>query len=199
MILFSGGFRLALLRERLEPALSGVDVVFGDGPGVPAAVRFAVREPHRPLVLGAACLEPTTLSAAASAEIAARGDEPPSPDAVALLRALHLFSPRALADDAFATAALDRLRRFPPEVPGVDEPVEPELLAAVPVPCLVLAYAQDALTPPHQVRESAARIPGARVCELDLGHGGAIEDPAPVVAAVTGFLAEVGVACAGRS
>ncbi len=57
------------------------------------------------------------------------------------------------------------------------------------MPCQVIAFADDLVTPPHLGREVADAIPGA-VFELieGCGHYGYLEDPAAVNKAVVQFL-----------
>jgi pimeloyl-ACP methyl ester carboxylesterase len=63
-------------------------------------------------------------------------------------------------------------------------------LAALRIPTLVLAGAEDALVPPYLGRELAEAIPGASYVELPgIGHSANIEGRAEFNAAVKGFLA----------
>ncbi|CAA9559570.1 MAG: Beta-ketoadipate enol-lactone hydrolase [uncultured Thermomicrobiales bacterium] len=65
-----------------------------------------------------------------------------------------------------------------------------ERLAALHIPTLVLAGAEDALVPPYLGRELAEAIPGASYVELPgIGHSANIEGRAEFNAAVKGFLA----------
>lgn len=177
-------------------------VVLGDAIGAPVALELALTCPRlvRALILSAAGTAPSALCRGVYAEIAGRltTGEPIQPKALALLRALQLFSPRALADDRFMTGALELLTRLPPELPAqrdlvtaaLDYQVSRERLAEIGAPCLVLAYEHDAVTPVHRARELAGWIPGARLRTLGLGHGGPIEDPRQVAHALSGFLAD---------
>ena len=66
-----------------------------------------------------------------------------------------------------------------------------ERLKNITAPTLVLAGAEDILTPPLYSREMAERIPGARLRILDHGgHGMAIEYAATVNEALLAFLSE---------
>ena len=63
-------------------------------------------------------------------------------------------------------------------------------LDRVRAPTLVLAAAEDVLTPIYLSREIANAIPGARLTVLPRGnHAGQLESPEPFNAAVLEFLA----------
>lgn len=63
-------------------------------------------------------------------------------------------------------------------------------LAGVVVPCLVVGFEHDLITPTALGREVAGAIPGARYAEVPgCGHLGPIEDPAAVVAIMAAFFA----------
>jgi pimeloyl-ACP methyl ester carboxylesterase len=65
-------------------------------------------------------------------------------------------------------------------------------LAAIKVPTLVVAGAQDASLAPAPSREIARLMPDATLVELaHAGHSAPIEDPAGFTAALTGFLTRV--------
>ncbi|MEK0098199.1 alpha/beta hydrolase [Streptomyces sp. A475] len=62
---------------------------------------------------------------------------------------------------------------------------------AIEVPCTVLAFGDDIITPPHLGREVADAIQGCRYVEIEqCGHYGYLERPASVNAALTDFFAE---------
>jgi pimeloyl-ACP methyl ester carboxylesterase len=188
---------VAGLVEQLE---LGRCAVVGDFLGALVAIELAVTRPDlvRRMVLSAARTTPSTLCRGVHDELIDRLEhrEPIDREPLALLRALELFSPRGLADDTFMTDALRVLGDLPPEQPselgpitaGLRYEVRPDRLATITVPCLVLAYEFDAITPPHQGRELAAWIPGAKLTVLDLGHGGLVEDPEQAAAVVTDFI-----------
>lgn len=68
-------------------------------------------------------------------------------------------------------------------------------LAAIACPTLVIAGANDTLTPPDLAEEIAGGIPGARLEVIDAcGHLSAIEQPGAVSAAIERFLGGVGIA-----
>ena len=65
-------------------------------------------------------------------------------------------------------------------------------VAAIRVPCLVLAFEHDVDSPPQRAREAAASIPGARYAEIpDASHLAPFTHPAAVVDALLDFLASV--------
>lgn len=66
-------------------------------------------------------------------------------------------------------------------------------LGSVGAPTLVICGEDDVATPPERSREIVAAIPGASLVTIpDAGHHSAIENPAPVTAAMESFLAELG-------
>lgn len=186
-----------IARQRVAPC-----VVIGDAVGALVALELTLTHPGlvSAVVLSAVRTTRSALCQGVHAEIAGRlrTGEPIQAQALALLRALQLFSPRALADDRFMTRALGLLSRLPPERPAqaglvaaaLDYEVSRDRLAGIAAPCLVLAYEHDAITPAHQARELASWIPGAQLRRLDLGHGGPIEDPRQVGRAISSFLVE---------
>jgi pimeloyl-ACP methyl ester carboxylesterase len=65
-------------------------------------------------------------------------------------------------------------------------------LASIDVPTLVVVGTHDALSPPSEMREIAAGIPGARFVEIpEAGHLAPLENPEAVNAAVASFLDQV--------
>ncbi|MFT7838104.1 alpha/beta fold hydrolase [Saccharothrix sp. BKS2] len=59
----------------------------------------------------------------------------------------------------------------------------------IPVPCLVVGFADDRVLPPHLAREVADAIPGARYEEVaDAGHYGYLEQPDAVNRLLVDFL-----------
>lgn len=60
---------------------------------------------------------------------------------------------------------------------------------AIQCPCLVMAFADDLIVPPHLSREVADRIPHSSYAEIaECGHFGYLERPADVNSALIGFL-----------
>ena len=106
----------------------------------------------------------------------------------AVLQALWNLSPRTLDDPVQAADWLDLLEATSGTTAGVRvqmglDPI-PERLTAyrqIRVPCRVVAFADDLITPVHLGREVAAAIPGA---EFEIiagcGHFGYLEDPGAV-------------------
>ena len=71
-----------------------------------------------------------------------------------------------------------------------DRPDSTGLLAGIAAPTLVLAGAEDALTPPAECEAMAAAIPGARYVPIPAaGHLTAMERPGAVAAALSEFFA----------
>ncbi|MFJ8661918.1 alpha/beta fold hydrolase [Streptomyces sp. NPDC093795] len=113
----------------------------------------------------------------------------------AVLRALKFLSPRTLDDERELTDWLDLFELAPPAGPGLRAQMEVSRLEnrlaayrGIRVPCQVIAFADDLVTPPHLGREVADAIPGA-VFELieGCGHYGYLEDPAAVNKAMVQF------------
>ena len=64
-----------------------------------------------------------------------------------------------------------------------------DALAAVPVPCRVIAFSHDLMCPPHLVAEVAEAIPNCDYVEIgSCGHVGYLERPEEVNAAIIEFL-----------
>lgn len=105
-----------------------------------------------------------------------------------------LFSPSTLDNDRGMRAIIDLSLAQPSwEGPGrlgqheadraYDERLE--ALAGITVPCTVIAFGHDMLTPVRLCREVAEAIPGCRYVEIpDTGHAGPLEHPEPVNAAL---------------
>lgn len=178
----------------------GPCAVVGDSLGALVAQELAVTRPELAscAVFSAARTAPSALYRGVHAEIIGRLETGAllRPEPLALLRALQLFSPSKLADNEYMNRALRLLHELPPEQPAdaalvraaLEHEVRRDRLSAVTVPCLVLGYEHDAITPAHQARELASWIPGAQLRVLDLGHGGAIEDAWQVGHAITSFM-----------
>ncbi|MFI8462102.1 alpha/beta fold hydrolase [Kitasatospora sp. NPDC085464] len=118
------------------------------------------------------------------------------PRYAAVLRALKSLSPRTLDDDAALADWLDLFELAPPAGPGLRAQMEVSRLddrldayRGIGVPCQVIAFADDVVTPPHLGREVANAIPGA-VFELveGCGHYGYLEDPDTVNKLMVEFL-----------
>lgn len=90
-----------------------------------------------------------------------------------------------LANDAASYAAINRA--FAKFDAGDD-------LAAIRCPTLVLAGAHDLLRPPQAVRDTAARIAGARHAVLDSGHIMPVQAPQDLLAAMNAFYDQVAAA-----
>ena len=156
---------------------------------------------HRPdlvdrLVLMATFGRPSAFQTAVSeAEQALRAGGHRLPDDyLAVVRAMQNLSPRTLADDRTARDWLDVFQLPAAGGPAsrleVDERADRlGAYAAISVPCLVLGFADDLVTPAAGGRAVAAAIPGARYAEIpDAGHYGYLEQPGPVNAELLTFL-----------
>jgi pimeloyl-ACP methyl ester carboxylesterase len=108
----------------------------------------------------------------------------------------QLFGPTTLADDRLVADWVEMVQRFPITGPGPAAQYEATVtadrraaLTSVAVPCLVIAFGVDVLTPPPLCAEVADAVPGARYREFPgLGHFGFLEDPVAVNAELCGFL-----------
>ncbi|MGI5392223.1 alpha/beta fold hydrolase [Streptomyces sp. CA-251251] len=122
---------------------------------------------------------------------------PPRFDAV--VQAMRNLSPRTLADDTAVGDWLDVLEATSGSGPGERvhmtlDPVPARLDAyrAISVPCHVIAFQDDLVTPPGLGREVAEVIPGASFEEIPgCGHFGYLEDPDAVNKSVVEFFRQV--------
>jgi pimeloyl-ACP methyl ester carboxylesterase len=123
-----------------------------------------------------------------------RRGEPPS-DLDAVMVVTQLFSSATLADDRRAADWLALFQAFSPRGLGPAMQYEATLipdrrdaLRQVRRPCLVVAFAEDAVTPPVLCREVASAIPGCRYVEIGgCGHFGFLERPERVSATLVDF------------
>ncbi|AGZ41990.1 alpha/beta fold hydrolase [Actinoplanes friuliensis] len=121
------------------------------------------------------------------------------PRYAAVVRALKSLSPRTLDDERKVADWLELFEFSPGAGAGQRAQMEISKLrnrlpayAGITVPCQVIAFADDLITPPHLGREVADAITGARY-ELiaDCGHYGYLEDPESVGKCIVDFLAAV--------
>jgi pimeloyl-ACP methyl ester carboxylesterase len=129
-------------------------------------------------------------------ERAARG-LPFPPAAETVMRALMMFGPRRLASDPFVDT-IGRVLALPPTegysatgltYASVAYQPDPAALARIAVPCRVLGFEHDVLTPPDRAREVAELIPGCDYREIPrTGHGSFIERPQELTRLVLEFL-----------
>lgn len=122
------------------------------------------------------------------------------PAFAAVTSALQIVGPEHQLDDAYIGPFLELMAAAPPwEGNGPEGQWAADLsygdrlgaLTGVAVPCLVVGFEHDLLTPPTLGREVAGAIPGARYTEVPrCGHLGPIEDPTAAVAIMTEFFKE---------
>jgi len=105
--------------------------------------------------------------------------------------------PRLLSPDVAESirARVRELSAQPPEALAAalaamrDRPDRTEVARKLAAPALVLCGAEDALSPPSEMRALAHSIPGARLVEIDYaGHLSALENPGDFARAVEEFL-----------
>ncbi|MBO4258604.1 alpha/beta fold hydrolase [Streptomyces griseorubiginosus] len=114
----------------------------------------------------------------------------------AVLRALRSLSPRTLDDDTAMADWLDLFELSSAPGPGQRAQMELSRLANrlnayrdIRVPCQVISFADDLITPPRLGREVADAVPGARYELIEgCGHYGYLEDPAAVNKVLVEFL-----------
>ncbi|MBW8091518.1 alpha/beta fold hydrolase [Streptomyces hygroscopicus subsp. hygroscopicus] len=114
----------------------------------------------------------------------------------AVVRALKSLSPRTLDDDAAMADWLDLFELSSAAGPGQRAQMELSKLdhrlrayRDIRVPCQVIAFADDLITPAHLAREVADAIPGAAYELIEgCGHYGYLEDPGTVNKVTVGFL-----------
>ncbi|MEV0693904.1 alpha/beta fold hydrolase [Streptomyces sp. NPDC050388] len=117
----------------------------------------------------------------------------------AVTRAMQNLSPRTLADDGRASDWLDILELTAADGPGLRAqlaasriPDRRDAYRNITVPCHVIAFADDQVTPPHLGREVADAIPGATYEVVpDCGHYGYLEDPGTVNKSIVEFFRTV--------
>ena len=135
--------------------------------------------------------------ARAYADQTRRGQPPSDLDAVMLV--MQMFSSATLADDRRAADWLTLFQTF--SARGVGSamqyeatliPDRTEALRQVQRPCLVIAFSEDAVTPPVLCREVASAIPGCQYVEIaGCGHFGFLEQPEQVSAALIDFFSAI--------
>jgi pimeloyl-ACP methyl ester carboxylesterase len=118
---------------------------------------------------------------------------PPSYEAVT--NVLRGFSPVTLRNERLVRDWLDVFELYPLSLTASRSQLAADLIPdrrpayrTVETECLVLAYADDLMTPPHLVREVAESLPRASYREIpDCGHYGHLENPSAVNSAILEF------------
>jgi pimeloyl-ACP methyl ester carboxylesterase len=108
---------------------------------------------------------------------------------------LQMFSPATLNDDAAVSMWLDvfelsaERRATASGQAGIDITSDRrDMLAAITVPCRVIAFSDDLVCPPHLGAEAAELIPDCDLIEIgSCGHLGYLERPAEVNSAIIEF------------
>jgi len=114
----------------------------------------------------------------------------------AAISVLQMFSPATLNDDAAISSWLDiyEISAARREAASGQDTIElladrRDALRVVPVPCRVIAFADDLMCPPHLCAEAAEAIPDCDYVEIgSCGHVGYLERPAEVNSAIIEFL-----------
>lgn len=135
--------------------------------------------------------------ARAYADHVRRGQPPSDLEAVTLL--MQLFSSATLADDRLAADWLTLFQNYSARGVGPATqyeatiiPDRTDALRMVDRPCLVVAFAEDSVTPPVLCQEVASAIPGCRYVEIaGCGHFGFLERPELVNATLIDFFSAV--------
>ncbi|MEU9188407.1 alpha/beta hydrolase [Streptomyces sp. NPDC048484] len=116
------------------------------------------------------------------------------PEYQAVMSAVQMLSPATLNDDGAVSLWLETLRLNGGEAArgqayadtGADRR---EALRGVNVPCRVIAFGDDMVTPSHLAAEVAEAIPDCDLVEIsDCGHFGYLERPVEVNSAIIEFL-----------
>jgi pimeloyl-ACP methyl ester carboxylesterase len=176
----------------------GPCLIVGASLGAMVAQELALRRPdllRSAVLLGTRCRTDFfrgKFTRALAAQVR-RGEPPSELDALMLLT--QLFSATTLADDAQAANLLALVQVFYARGIGPAMQYEATIipdrtnaLRQVACPCLVVAFAEDSLTPPALCREVAAAIPRCRYVEIDnCGHFGFLERPEQVNATLMDF------------
>ncbi|MFD7665835.1 alpha/beta fold hydrolase [Streptomyces sp. NPDC059788] len=118
---------------------------------------------------------------------------PPGYEAVVL--AMQCLSPRTLDDEQAVVDWLDLLELARPDEAGKGAqlgldpmPDRRAAYAGITVPCHVISFADDLITPPRAGEELAAAVPGATFEVIpDAGHYGYLENPEAVNKSVLEF------------
>lgn len=199
-------FRLADLTADAASLISelglGPCLIVGASLGAMAAQELALSRPdlvRAAALLGTRCRTDFIRGRFARAYAAQiRRGEPPS-DLDAVMLVMQLFSSATMADDRQAADWLTLFQVFSARGIGPAMqyeatliPDRTEALHQVKRPCLVVAFSEDAVTPPLLCQEVASAIPGCRYIEIaGCGHFGFLERPEPVNEALIEFFSAI--------
>jgi pimeloyl-ACP methyl ester carboxylesterase len=136
-----------------------------------------------------------TALAAAEAELYTGPAQPPA-RYLAVVKALQALSPRTLDDEAGVRGWLDVLEMFPVPLEVLRAQSRLEIMEnrleayrRIRARCMIIAFADDLLTPPHLNREVADAIESSRYELVErCGHYGYLERPDAVNALLIDFL-----------
>ncbi|MEU2794182.1 alpha/beta fold hydrolase [Streptomyces sp. NPDC007100] len=199
----AGGFTL---HEMVDDVLALVDHLHiaparfvGTSMGAAIVQELALRRPdvvRQAVLMATRARSDVARSALARAELAlADSGAKLPPEYQAVVRAMQSLSPKTLLDDAAVADWLDVMEFSEPSGPGLRAQLAldplPDRLAAyrsISVPCHVISFADDLITPPEHGREVADAIPGASH-ELfqDCGHYGYLENPEGINRSILAF------------
>lgn len=177
-------------------------LLVGDGLGAGVAVELTLQglAAHGGLALLGVPYPRSALHRAVYDEILSRGQSlQVPPQALALMRAGHLFAPARLIDDTLMSQALAALRTVPPEAPDSLEVLEllsgwepaRDRMSQLTLPMLCLCFRNDAVTPPFQGEALAVVAPRGATRSFEGGHGGGVDVPNEVADALYSFAQEV--------
>jgi pimeloyl-ACP methyl ester carboxylesterase len=202
----SAPFRLADLAEDIVGLITelglGPCLIVGASLGAMVGQELALSRPdlvRAAVLLGTRCRTDFIRGrfARAYADQVRRGEPPSDLEAVMLM--MQLFSSSTLADDRLASDWLTLFQVFSARGVGPAMqyeatiiPDRTDALRQVDRPCLVVAFAEDLVTPPVLCQEVASAIPSCRYVEIaGCGHFGFLERPESVNSTLIDFFAAV--------
>ncbi len=176
--------------------------IVGTSLGAMIAQELAIRWPHlvrcAVLMSTKARSDPARLALATAYRSLAAGGVQLPPDFRAAVTAFEMLSPATLNDPQASASWLETLRQAaagPPPAAGQDwvdiTGDRRDALRGITVPCRVITFADDLVTPPYLGAEVADLIPDCDLVEIPrAGHFGYLERPDEVNSAILEFLAK---------